>query len=248
MTKWICGFTLAFLIVGVLAATLRTAKATPYDNWFRVDPLYYKATHVGETFDINVKLNITVGQGGHGLYGYAFKFYWCRNLINATGFTAPRPPEWSDNWADVGSGLDWDYNATHGRYYTATTAFSPAPEVYGIFTLVIIHFNAIHQPYFPEPNMSCVLNIEDAAYSCCGDCYPPHVDVYDGLYEIGNMLIPGDIDYNRVVNLFDLVIVGTAWNSEPGDPHWDERADLNKDDIVYLSDLTIVGSHFGETV
>jgi hypothetical protein len=57
----------------------------------------------------------------------------------------------------------------------------------------------------------------------------------------------GDANYDRNVNIFDGVIIGTAWGSRPGDPHWDPRADLKKDGVIDLYDIVLWGEHFGET-
>jgi hypothetical protein len=56
--------------------------------------------------------------------------------------------------------------------------------------------------------------------------------------------LAGDINGDGVVNLFDLTIVGTAWDSKPGDDNWNPNADLNGDGWVYLSDLTIIGTNY----
>lgn len=242
--KAVSGIVVTLLVVGMLSATLRTAEASPYDNWFWVDPSYYEGTRVGETFSVSVKLNCTVGQGGHGMYGYLFKFYWRRDLLNATGYTKYSPEEWGDHWSDIGDGLVWDYNETHGRYYTATSARAARPELYGVFTLVTIHFKVICKPPYAE-SLNCVLNIVDADLSGVAG-YVIDVDVYDGLYEIKNVVIAGDINLDGVVDVFDGVIIGTAWNSKPGDANWDPRADLKEDEAIDLYDITIWGEHFGE--
>ncbi|MEA2089941.1 MAG: cohesin domain-containing protein [Thermoproteota archaeon] len=181
--------TIALLALSIMTVLAPTVKANTYPNWVKVDPPYYKGDHVSETFDISVKVNCTEGEGGHGMFGYAFKFYWDSALINATGCDVYRPADWGSNWADVGGGLIWDFNATHGRYDTATTALSPAEEVYGVFTLVTVHFHVIYEPYYPEPNMSCVLNLVDVAVSGKAG-FEIHVDVYDGLYEIERKMYP----------------------------------------------------------
>jgi hypothetical protein len=123
------------------------------------------------------------------MFGYAFKFYWNRTLINATGVDVYRPGDWGTSWADVGGGLDWDYNATHGRYDTATTALGTVPEVYVNMTLITVHFEVIHEPSQPQPDGYCVLNIVDAA--CSGTAgYVINVDVYDGEYFIESKKAP----------------------------------------------------------
>ncbi|MEA2089660.1 MAG: ABC transporter substrate-binding protein [Thermoproteota archaeon] len=54
----------------------------------------------------------------------------------------------------------------------------------------------------------------------------------------------GDVDGDGDVNLFDLTIIGTAWDSKPGDANWDQRADIDNNGWVYLPDLTIVGTYW----
>jgi peptide/nickel transport system substrate-binding protein len=54
----------------------------------------------------------------------------------------------------------------------------------------------------------------------------------------------GDVNFDNQVDLFDLTIVGTAWDSRPGDDNWDERADLDNDNHVFIYDLTIVGTYY----
>jgi PKD repeat protein len=57
-----------------------------------------------------------------------------------------------------------------------------------------------------------------------------------------------DINGDGVVNLFDLTILGTAWDSRPGDPNWNEWADLDGDGHIFLYDLTMLGSHWDELI
>jgi parallel beta-helix repeat protein len=73
-------------------------------------------------------------------------------------------------------------------------------------------------------------------------------DTEDNNYTNGWIIvtIPGDADGNGHVFLYDLTILGTAWDSRPGDPHWWANADIDSDLHVYLYDLTIIGSHWDE--
>jgi hypothetical protein len=57
---------------------------------------------------------------------------------------------------------------------------------------------------------------------------------------------PGDIDIDRHVFLYDLTILGTAWDSRPGGQNWNANADIDGDCHVFLYDLTIIGSHWDE--
>jgi hypothetical protein len=61
-----------------------------------------------------------------------------------------------------------------------------------------------------------------------------------------NIAYQGDIDLTGHVFLYDLTIVGTAWDSYPGDLNWDANADIDGDCWVFLYDLTIVGTYWDE--
>jgi uncharacterized protein YbaA (DUF1428 family) len=198
------------MIVGALYITPYTVEAQE-DNYYLLTPSYYKGDHVGETFQVSV--NVTVaGHGGHGMFGYDFKLYWNRTLINATGATATRPAAWDTNWADVGDGLVWDFNATHGRYFTATTALGAAPpEVYGNFTLITIDFEVLHKPHYPESNAYCLLNLTDAHLS--GEAgYQIPVDVYASEYEIESTVWEHDVAILNVETAANRVIQGEDIN------------------------------------
>lgn len=58
--------------------------------------------------------------------------------------------------------------------------------------------------------------------------------------------VPGDLNGNCVVDIFDLVIVGSNFGEDPADPDVDSRADANGDGEVDIFDLVLVGSHFGD--
>jgi hypothetical protein len=60
------------------------------------------------------------------------------------------------------------------------------------------------------------------------------------------IVIPGDIDGDGHVFLYDCTILGTAYGSRPGDPNWNANADIDGDSHVFLYDLTILGSHWDE--
>jgi len=57
--------------------------------------------------------------------------------------------------------------------------------------------------------------------------------------------IPEDLTLDGTVDIFDIVIIGLAFGSSPGDPNWDPRADINKDLTVDIFDCVRVAIVFG---
>jgi len=57
--------------------------------------------------------------------------------------------------------------------------------------------------------------------------------------------IPGDINGDDVVDIFDIVTAAKAFGSKPGDPKWNPNADVNSDDIVDIFDVVSIAVNFG---
>lgn len=55
----------------------------------------------------------------------------------------------------------------------------------------------------------------------------------------------GDLNGDCEVNILDLIIVGNAFGSTPGQANWNEAADLKPDGKINVLDLSIVGKNFG---
>ncbi|AXG05530.1 PKD domain-containing protein [Haloplanus rubicundus] len=56
--------------------------------------------------------------------------------------------------------------------------------------------------------------------------------------------IAGDATGDGVVNIFDAVAVGRAWQSRRGDPGYTDAADLNNDGVVNIFDAVAIGRHW----
>ena len=59
--------------------------------------------------------------------------------------------------------------------------------------------------------------------------------------------MPGDINADGIVDIFDIATVALAFGSTPSDPNWNSIADINNDNIVDIFDIVVVALHFGET-
>jgi hypothetical protein len=62
------------------------------------------------------------------------------------------------------------------------------------------------------------------------------------------LTIPGDINGDFRCDLSDLVLLGKAYNTSPGDPKWNPNADINGDGTCGLSDLVIMAKHYNQSV
>lgn len=66
-------------------------------------------------------------------------------------------------------------------------------------------------------------------------------------FGIVTVTIQGDIDGNRIVNVFDLYALGKAYSSSPGQPSWNTCCDINDDRFVDNYDLAVVSENHGRS-
>jgi len=58
--------------------------------------------------------------------------------------------------------------------------------------------------------------------------------------------IPGDVDYNGVVDIHDGIILATAFGTTPDKSGWNANADINDDGFIDIFDAIILANHFGQ--
>jgi len=59
--------------------------------------------------------------------------------------------------------------------------------------------------------------------------------------------IPGDVNGDESVNIYDAIILAGAYNSQPDVQYWNPNADINGDNVVDLYDAILLASSFGVT-
>jgi hypothetical protein len=59
--------------------------------------------------------------------------------------------------------------------------------------------------------------------------------------------IPGDINGDKIVNVFDLNTYAKAYSLPPSDPKWLAEADINNDSAIDSEDLGIINAHYGQS-
>ncbi len=67
----------------------------------------------------------------------------------------------------------------------------------------------------------------------------------DGTVTVG---IIGDINADGTVDIYDAILLASAYNSSPGSSSWNANADINGDNIVDIYDAILLASHYNETI
>lgn len=67
---------------------------------------------------------------------------------------------------------------------------------------------------------------------------------YAGTLEV---VYPGDINGDRIVDIFDIAYIARVFSSTPADPDWQPNADIKADGMIDIFDIVVVALHFGDT-
>jgi hypothetical protein len=59
--------------------------------------------------------------------------------------------------------------------------------------------------------------------------------------------LKGDLNGDRIVDIFDAIILARAYNSNPGDPSWNPTADINGDATVDIYDAIALATNYEKT-
>jgi hypothetical protein len=162
----------AILVLSAIVVMFRVSPVFAQEPYVGVYPPYTISSE-GETFTININVSSTVP-----FVGYQFYLYWNRTYINVTGMTETPPSAWNPIY--VGRGLQWNYNATHGRIERGVMDLHiPFVEVTGSFTVATITFSVIESPSTPTV-VALDLGYEDTGvWDQMGNQITPY-RVYDG--------------------------------------------------------------------
>lgn len=202
---------------------------------------------IGEEFTVAVAVEDVVG-----LFGLEVMFYWddeYLEYVNHTmtvgfeNFSDPIPPsphagilhEPVIGLADLVY-ADW--------YWWAAGNLYGADNFTGCGTAFVMTFRVRNQSDAPVATYLTLntTNLADAHAFAIN-----HTDVN------GVVLIPGlsggylgDVDEDGDVDIFDIVMMVKAYGSEDGEPEYDPRCDLDRDNKVQLSDIVIAAGNYGK--
>jgi parallel beta-helix repeat protein len=201
-------------------------------------PSTYAATTLGKKFTVNITIADVVN-----LYSFEFKLTYNTTVLDATDIT-------------VGPFLKAPYQITKkivddstGSIWLAVKSQSPALSSNGSGTLAAITFMVPMESdiwYVGHTSLECDLQPILTILKTDKGITIPH-DTTNLLFHYMYTPIPGDLNSDGIVNIFDLRIVAKAYGSESGEPNWDLRADLNRDGKINIYDLVLVSTNYGKT-
>jgi hypothetical protein len=58
--------------------------------------------------------------------------------------------------------------------------------------------------------------------------------------------IPGDVNGDYTVDIYDAILLAGCFSSHPSSPHWNPNTDINGDNIVDLYDAIILAGHYNQ--
>jgi cell wall-associated NlpC family hydrolase len=92
--------------------------------------------------------------------------------------------------------------------------------------------------------------IEYGNYTISAHSWPVLNETYtsDNIFVAGNIVvtIPGDVNGNFVVDIYDAILLSGHYNQTPINPLWNANIDINGDNIVDIFDAIILANHYNQ--
>jgi hypothetical protein len=78
---------------------------------------------------------------------------------------------------------------------------------------------------------------------------PYEADTVDNSYLDGpvKVTIPGNLNTDNIVDIYDAIILSNAFNSKPTSPTWNPNADINGDQVVDIYDAILLANAFNKS-
>jgi hypothetical protein len=150
----------------------------------------------------------------------------------------------------IGEGFSLSLNLTVENSGNCTETVSVT--VYANET-IIASFTDILLTSKNNVNLSCVWDTTGIAkgnyrIKAVIDVVLGEIDTTDNMLIDGLVFVtlPGDVNADTEVDLFDAILLAGSFNSNPASPNWNPNADINNNDIVDLYDAILLASHYGQ--
>ncbi len=63
---------------------------------------------------------------------------------------------------------------------------------------------------------------------------------------IVKVTVPGDLNGDGIVDIYDAITLAGGFNTNPGNSHWNANADINSDNAIDIYDAIILANHFNQ--
>jgi parallel beta-helix repeat protein len=91
------------------------------------------------------------------------------------------------------------------------------------------------------------LTVGNYTLSVVTDNLPGETENSDNSFNCSvTVTIPGDLNGDFTVDIYDAIILANAYNSKPGGQYWNPNADINSDNIVDIYDAIILANHYNQ--
>jgi len=231
---------LSDILANAIAHTVTNGRYEFIRPNMSVDPPFYDATAVDETFSVDIKIiNLSAAAK---VVGFEFKLRYNTTLLevvevkNGTFFEAfggmlyYRPP------------LGADYVLLGGLILPDVNGKWNGPFPSGSGTIATIVFKVKPQPV----GSACDLILFNTKL---GDPQANAITHFtaNGYYSMVLPTLRGDLNGDGKVDIFDALILAMAFGTSPGQPNWNSVADIKQDDTIDILDAIILSNNFGKT-
>ena len=81
-------------------------------------------------------------------------------------------------------------------------------------------------------------------YSVFANChYQTEMSNASKTFEV---ILTGDVNRDGIVDIYDAILLASAYNTALGDPRWNTNADFNDDDLIDIYDAIILANNYGK--
>jgi len=202
--------------------------------------VYVKPEHNVVTINSVFTVNVNIANvPSDGLWSYEFQLFYNNTVLEGINVTLPEGHFLEPEQPDFIFVVQCYVNQTSGKIILAVTLLAPELEKVGNGTLVSAAFKAtsLGHSTLSLPEQYLILG-----RPACGPYEP--VDVVEGFVQV----VSPDLNIDGKVDLEDLNLQKEAFGTYHGDPNWNMIADLNKDDVVNILDISLVAKDYGKAV
>jgi len=236
MNKRICAVAIViFMVMPLLAAAVRVqAQSTTISL---IDQSVGNQTHTTFYRDIGATINLTLYvQDVSQLWSWKINVTWDNSMLQlAPTDNVTEGPFLSNNGAT--STLFLEAPPTPGNIHELSSTLLENTSVTGSGDLAYIVFTV--QDYG-----NTTINITDIRV-----LNPSSTDITTiaPISKTISVHLPGDVNGDNTVDIFDAILMSSAFGSSPGMKNWNDAADLNGDGVVDIFDAIILAGHFGSS-